>query len=277
MGRLRKKAKVAQSSGVEANASAQPHMTASAKDMISTMPTEILDKIFKLLLPRKLPIVITADSGLSCQNRRIKDVYNLMSVSRQVNRSASDVLWKNVIVTVKLIHSDVASYRSGSTTLKAFGFDWTPPNRNVPARLKIAETETLENYLLNVKTVRIQLHSESLKSERSFKARSAGDKAFKEYASYFMSVLRKSRNLTKLLVEIKTDETYMSRFRFKKETKRFRWHLDTLGLFKGIGGRLEVKAVDCDGDELQIGEASLVSYIQELQTLAQELKVEKIP
>lgn len=253
--------------------------------MISTMPTEILDKIFKLLLPQKLLILIAANSGRSRYDREIRNLYSLMSVSRQINRSASDVLWKNVIVSVKLVHSDAAkylhsdaaSYRSRSTTFKAFGFDWTPSNRNVPARLNIAETETLENYLLNVKTIRLQLHSESLEDERSFKTRSVGDSAFEEYASYFMSVLRKSGNLTKLLVDIRTSETYMNRIRTEKDTKRFRWHLDTLGLFMGFGVRLEVKAVDCDGDELQIGEASLVSYIQELQTLAQELKVEKIP
>lgn len=202
--------------------------------------------------------------------QEIKDICNLMRVSGKINRTASDLFWKNVVVSARLIHGDTIRGEKNMPRFQAFLFHWSPPiDRNVPGRLQIAEQETLENYLLNVQTVHLQICSTSLEEdERSLRSKSVGDFQFGRYARYCMSALRKSGNLTKVIIEIRTDETYMARLRDEDDTKRFRWHLEILELFRLCGVKLEIKAVSRGGDELQIEEACLVAYIEELQNLA---------
>ncbi|TLD18738.1 hypothetical protein E2P81_ATG11648 [Venturia nashicola] len=278
MGRPRKRAKVAQSNPAEPNVSAQCDETAPTKDMISTLPSEILDKIFKNLLPEHLPIVIDELTRWNPGAPTFLNLLRLMSVSRKFNKSATEVFWKNAYVEVVLIHSDAHSSKPKTTALKAFMVEWTSTKDcNNPSSWKNLEQQTLAAYLCKARTVRFLIRSRYLKgSQRRLTTRSdGGDLDFQRHAQYFLSALRAAGKLTKLDVIIRPDCGYMADVWSKKTTKSFRWHLDVLELFKFCGVQLEVRTMGFFEEEVQIKEASVVSYIQELQTLALKAEVSK--
>ncbi|QDS68644.1 hypothetical protein FKW77_001769 [Venturia effusa] len=279
MGGPRKKFKAAPNSPAECDVSAQCDKTGPAKDMISTLPTELLDKMFNLILPHKLPIVI--DPSVSSPYNdydlpsEVKDFCSLMSVCRQFHKSAKDVFWKNVVVSVDLTHDDIVQGERKITKLRAFGVDWAPTERRkIPCSWKALEEATLTAYLRNVQAVRLSILSTSLMdNERVLNSRSVGDRDFQEHAQYFISTLRATGRLRKLVINVQTDNEYLARIQCEEDTKRFRWHLEVLELFKFCGVELKIKAESRWSEgTLKIREASLVAYIQELQGLAKELE-----